>query len=131
MPTAKLLTQSHDHLLGRFVEYLRTGVAAPGLFADDVVATIHVGGGHYQVRTPRGLELELQQYGGPIQTEVLGQESTPTGFVLEFTQRDRRGDLYEEMTWATVEGGRIRRIRWYCTGIVREPCPPGSLPPRS
>ncbi len=102
-----------------FVKYLETGKAPPGLFADDVVAVIHVGGGHYEVRSPWGLEQELQQYGGPIETRVLGQESTPSGFILEFTQRSPRGDLYEELAWALVENGRIREIRWYCTGIVR------------
>lgn len=121
MATLHPLSRSHEHLIGPFVEYLRTGTAPTGLFSEHVVATIHVGGGHYQVQAPSGLEQELQQYGGPIQTEVLGQETTPGGFVLEFTQRAPNGDLYEEMIWAAVDGNRIRQLRWYCTGVVREP----------
>lgn len=121
----RLLTLPRDPLVDGFVEYLRSAHAPEGVFAADVVATIHVGGGHYEVRTPKGLELELRQYGGPIHTEVLGQDATGRGFVLEFTQRSPGGDLYEEMAWATIEAGRIRRIRWYCTGIVRVPGPAG------
>ncbi len=108
----------HDAVISSFVDYLESGRAPSGLFADDVVAVIHVGGGHYEVRTPAGLEHELQQYGGPIQTKVLRKESTPSGFILEFTQRSPRSDLYEELAWALVEEGRVREIRWYCTGIV-------------
>ncbi len=108
----------HDTLISLFVEYLGSGKAPSGLFADEVVATIHVGGGHYEVRTPAGLERELQQYGGPIRTEVLRQESIPSGFILEFTQRSPQGDLYEELVWALVEGGQVHELRWYCTGIV-------------
>lgn len=119
MDTPQTLPLSQESPASRFLDYLRTGRAPEGLFADDVVASIHVGGGHYEVRSPRGLEAELQQYGGPIQTEVLGQEETRSGFVLEFTQRAPSGDLYEEMAWATLDAGRIRQIRWYCTGIVR------------
>lgn len=111
-------SRGHEELVAPFLRYLKTAEASPGLFADDVTATIHVGGGHYDVRTPQGLERELRQYGGPIVTEVLRQEVTPGGFVVEFTQRSPRGDLYEELAWALVEGGRIREIRWYCTGIV-------------
>lgn len=107
-----------DTLISLFVAYLESGKAPAGLFADEVVATIHVGGGHYEVRTPAGLERELQQYGGPIRTEVLGQERTPSGFILEFTQRSPHGDLYEELVWGLVDGGRVRELRWYCTGIV-------------
>lgn len=120
MATAQTSVQSYEALTGPFIEYLRTARAPAGLFADDVVASIHVGGGHYDVRSPRGLERELQQYGGPIQTEVLDQMSTEGGFVMEFTQRSPRGDLYEEMVWAKVDQNRIVHIRWYCTGIVQE-----------
>lgn len=119
MATLHPLSGSHEHLIGPFVEYLRTGSTPAGLFSEEVVATIHVGGGHYEVRTPRGLERELQQYGGPIHTEVLDQEGTASGFVLEFTQRAPNGDLYEEMVWAAVDADRIRHLRWYCTGVVR------------
>jgi hypothetical protein len=108
----------HDALVPLFVKYLESGIAPSGLFADDVFAVIHIGGGHYEVRTPAGLERELQQYGGPIQTQVLRQESTPSGFILEFTQRSPRGDLYEELAWALVYEGKVREIRWYCTGVV-------------
>lgn len=108
----------HETLIGPFVRYLETGHAPPGFFAPDVVASIHVGGGHYDVRAPAGLERELQQYGGPIQTHVLRHEPTPSGFILEFTQHSPQGDLYEELTWALVDHGRVREIRWYCTGIV-------------
>lgn len=121
MATLYPLSRSHEHLIEPFVEYLRTAAAPPGLFSEDVLATIHVGGGHYDVRTPAGLEAELQQYGGPIDTRVLGQEATPSGFVLECTQRAPNGDLYEEMIWAEVDADRIRNLRWYCTGVVREP----------
>ena len=120
MATMHPLVHSHEHLIGRFVEYLRTATASADLFAEDVVARIHVGGGHYEVRTRRGLEQELQQYGGPIHTHVLAGESTPSGFVLECTQRAPNGDLYEEMIWAVVDADRIRHLRWYCTGIVRQ-----------
>lgn len=120
MATSQTSAQSNEASIGPFIEYLRTGKAPAGLFADDVVASIHVGGGHYHVRSPQGLEQELQQYGGPIQTEVLDHEATESGFVVEFTQRSPRGDLYEEMIWAKVSENRIVQIRWYCTGIVRE-----------
>lgn len=121
MVTLQPTSRSHEHLIGSFVDYLRTATAPAGLFSEGVVATIHVGGGHYEVQTPSGLEKELQQYGGPIETEVLGQEATVGGFVLEFTQRAPNGDLYEEMIWAAVDAGRIQHLRWYCTGVVREP----------
>ena len=117
MPDALQLAQP-DALVSLFVEYLGSGKAPSDLFADEVLATIHVGGGHYEVRTPTGLERELQQYGGPIQTEVLRQERTPSGFVLEFTQRSPQGDLYEELVWAIEKEGRLHELRWYCTGIV-------------
>ncbi len=117
MPDALQIAQ-HDTFVSLFVEYLGSGKAPAGLFADEVVATIHVGGGHYEIRTPTGLERELQQYGGPIRTEVLRQESTPSGFILEFTQRSPHGDLYEELVWALVDEGRVHELRWYCTGIV-------------
>jgi hypothetical protein len=117
MPDTLQIVQ-RDTLAALFVEYLESGKAPTGLFADEVVATIHVGGGHYEIRTPAGLERELQQYGGPIRTEVLRHESTPSGFILEFTQRSPQGDLYEELVWALVEGGRVHELRWYCTGIV-------------
>ncbi len=117
MPTTQQIHR-HDALISSFVGYLESGKAPSSLFTDDVVAVIHVGGGHYEVRTPAGLEHELQQYGGPIQTEVLRTESTPSGFIVEFTQRSPHGDLYEELAWAIVEAGRVCEIRWYCTGIV-------------
>lgn len=120
MVTMHPIVHSHERLIGLFVEYLRTGTASTGLFAEDVVARIHVGGGHYEVRAPAGLEQELRQYGGPIDTNVLAQESIPSGFVLECTQRAPNGDLYEEMIWAVVDAGQIRHLRWYCTGVVRQ-----------
>lgn len=110
----------HEMLVPPFLDYLETGTAAPGLFAADVVASIHVPGGHYDIGRPAGLEAELKQYGGPIMTTVLRQETIASGFIVEFTQRSPRGELFEEMAWALVEDGRIREIRWYCTGVVRE-----------
>lgn len=121
MATLHPLSPSHEHLIAPFIEYLGTGTATAGLFSEQVVATIHVGGGHYEVRTLCGLEEELQQYGGTIDTTVLGQETTASGFVIEFTQRAPNGDLYEEMIWAVVDADRIQHLRWYCTGVVREP----------
>lgn len=107
-------------LLDRFVEYLRTFRAHPELFAPDVACTYYVPGGHYVKRGPSALEDELQSQAERADVEVKGAEVTPLGFLVEFTQRTPRGDLYEEMVWARVENGRVKVISSYCTGVVRE-----------
>lgn len=109
----------HEALLDRFVTYLRTFRAPPGLFHPDVVCTYYVPGGHYEQRGPDGMEAELAPYGDGADVVVKGKEVTIGGFVLEFTQRARTGELYEELAWVRVEDGLVRELRVYCTGPVR------------
>lgn len=105
--------------IGRFVTYLRTFRAPRGLFHPQVVCTYHVPGGHYEQRGPEGMEAELAPYGSGSEVQVKGAEATASGFVIEFTQRAESGDLYEELAWARLEDGLIRRLVVYCTGVVR------------
>jgi hypothetical protein len=116
-----MVSKQHETIYKAFLEYLRTSRVPAGLFRDDVTTRIHVPHGHYDLQTPPELEEELQRFSpNGFELRVTGSATTPQGFVVEFSQRIPGGPLYEEMTWVTVEDGKIADIRWYCTGEVHE-----------
>src|SRR5439155_23777678 len=103
-------------LAPQLVEYLRSCKPPPGAFADDVVATICVHGGTYDVETPAGLEEELLRTSPRYDVEVNAASTTPDGFVIDFVQQAEDGAHYREMIWARTTGSKTASMLWYCSG---------------
>ena len=99
--------------------FLETGVAPPGLFADDVFCDFTFPLGRVQARGPADL-LALRRRGHPLPGSVprWRVDATPSGFVLEFEERWHDGQSWysREMLRADLRGDAICALSVYCTG---------------
>lgn len=105
--------------------YLESGVAAPGLFSDDVFCDFTYPLGRVQALGRPGV-LALRRRGHPLPGEVprWRVDATPTGFVLEFEERwqqDGQSWYSREMLRADLRGDAICALSVYCTGDWDEP----------
>lgn len=104
----------------RFIAYLETGEAPPGLFTPQVFCDFTLPRWRLQAE---GVEpvIALRRSGHPARGTVPRWrcDPTPTGFVLEVEERwhAHGQDWYcRELFRADVEGGAINRLSVYCTG---------------
>ena len=101
-------------------DYLESGVAAPGLFSDDVFCDFTYPLGRVQALGRADL-LALRRRGHPLPGSVprWRVDATTTGFVLEFEERwlqDGQSWYSREMLRADLRGHAICALSVYCTG---------------
>lgn len=115
-----VMTMDAQTIAGRFVAYLETGVAAPGLFTDDVFCDFTLPRWRLQAA---GIEavLALRRSGHPSPGRVprWRYDATERGFVVEVEERWREDgkDWYcREMMRADLRGDAICELSVYCTG---------------
>jgi len=115
-----VLDSAVQRLAERFVEFLETGDAPAGLFADDVFCDFTMP--HWRLQA-RGLAdvLGMRKHGHPSPGTVPRWrcDQTATGFVLELEEAWEDGGqrwYCREMFRADVAGGSIAELSVYCTG---------------
>lgn len=104
----------------RFVAFLESGEAAPGLFTDDVFCDFSAPRWRLQARGP-GQVVALRRGGHPCPGTVprWRADATADGYVLEVEERwtDAVSDWYcREMFRMRLRGGAIAHMSAYCTG---------------
>lgn len=104
----------------RLIEFLETGAAPPGLFAERVFCDFTLPLWRLQARGREPVvALRRQGHPGPGRVPRWRCDPTPTGFVLEVEERwEQEGESWycRELIRADVEGASIAEIAVYCTG---------------
>lgn len=104
----------------RLIEFLETGEAPPGLFAENVFCDFTLPLWQLQARRREPVvALRRQGHPGPSRVPRWRSDPTPTGFVLEVEERwaqDGESWYCRELILADVEGESIAEIAVYCTG---------------
>lgn len=109
-----------EALARQFVQFLETGTAPAGLFAEDVFVDFTLPLWRKQVRGRRAAE-QLRRAGhpGPGTVPRWRADATPGGFVIEFEEAwaaDGQQWTAREMARADVAGGEVAELSVYCTG---------------
>ncbi len=104
----------------RFVDFLETGVAADGLFTDDVFCDFTMPRWRLQAEG-RDATIALRRRGHPGPGKVSRQrvDVFDDGFVIEFEEQWTHGGVAwsaREMARADLRDGAICRLAVYCTG---------------
>ena len=104
----------------RFVSFLESGEAVPGLFTHDVLCDFSAPRWRLQARGPGEL-IALRSAGHPCAGTVprWRADPTPDGYVLEVEERwtDAQSDWYcREMFRMRLQGDAIKHLSAYCTG---------------
>ncbi|MCA0295286.1 MAG: hypothetical protein LCH96_08275 [Actinobacteria bacterium] len=106
--------------LAGFVEFLETGVAREGVFADDLFADLSFP--HWRLQATSAAELVAirgERHPWPGRVRVERAAPTPSGFVVALEERwhAEGQDWYcREGFWADVQDGMITGLRVMCTG---------------
>lgn len=104
----------------RLIEFLETGEAPPGLFAESVFCDFTPPLWRLQARGREPVvALRRQGHPGPGRVPRWRCDPTPTGFVLEVEERwEQDGESWycRELIRADVAGEVIAEIAVYCTG---------------
>ena len=109
-----------DAVAARFIRFLETGEAAPGLFDANVFCDFTLPRWRLQAEG-LGPVLALRRQGHPNPGRVprFRCDPTPTGFVLELEEEwEQDGEAWycREMFRADVTGETIAALSVYCTG---------------
>jgi hypothetical protein len=109
-----------DASVQRFLTFLESGEAAPGLFTDDVFCDLSAPRWRLQARGSAQV-VALRRGGHPCAGTVPRWRADPTadGYVLEVEERwtDSQSDWYcREMFRMRLRGGAIEHMAAYCTG---------------
>ena len=113
-------TRTAHRLAEKFIEFLETGTAPAGLFADDVFLDLTLP--TWRIQTQGADELvRVRTTSHPCLGKVVHSQLNPTdtGFLLEFHERwDADGQRWycRELMRADVTAGRISEMAVYCTG---------------
>ncbi len=106
--------------VAKLIEFLESGSAPEGLFADDLFMDLSLP--HWRIQTgTAGDALAVRAHSHPYPGEVRVEraEQTDRGFTIEFEERWVHGGqrwYSREMIRADVEDGRITDMSVYCTG---------------
>jgi len=106
----------------KFIEFLETGTAPDGLFADDVFLDFFLPKWRLQSQT-RDDAIEMRRRGHPDQGTVPKWrcDPTPSGFVLEVEERwidaaSKKFHCHELFRMDVGDEGSIKKLSVYCTG---------------
>ena len=103
----------------RFVRFLETGEAAPGLFSADVFCDFTPPQWRLQAEGVEAVvALRRRGHPGPGRVPRWRSDPTPTGFVIEFEERWQEGgrEWYSrEMARAELDGDASHELLVYCT----------------
>lgn len=114
------MTGAVERLAAEFVRFLETGVTGEDLFTEDVFLDLTLPTWWLQARGTGEL-VRVRTTGHPVAGKVIHTrlDPTPTGFVLEFSERwDAGGQAWycRELMRADIRDGRISEVAVYCTG---------------
>ena len=112
--------ESAPLVVQRFVAFMETGTAPDGLFTDDVFCDFTMPHWRLQAVGPQQVvEARRAGHPGPSSVDRMRLDSTPSGFVLEFSERwsaDGEQWYAREMVRADLRGTAISELAVYCTG---------------
>lgn len=104
----------------RLIEFLETGVAPEGLFADDLFLDFSLPKWRLQAQGKEAaIAMRLQGHPGQGKVPRWRCDPTPSGFVLEVEERwscNGRDWYCRELLRADLSGDSIAELSVYCTG---------------